>query len=40
MTLDVSTLLSQRARGMHDPLLSAPSIALLGGGPRDRAARL
>lgn len=29
MTLDVSTLLSQRARGMHDPLLSAPSIALL-----------
>ena len=30
MTLDVSTLLSQRARGMHDPLLSAPSIALLG----------
>ena len=31
MTLDVSTLLSQRARGMHDPLLSAPSIALLAG---------
>jgi hypothetical protein len=29
MTLDVSTLLSQRARGMHDPLLSSPSIALL-----------
>ena len=29
MTLDVSTLLSQRARGMHDPLLSLPSIALL-----------
>jgi hypothetical protein len=29
MTLDVSTLLSQRARGMQDPLLSTPSIALL-----------
>ena len=29
MTLDVSTLLSQRARGMRDPLLSSPSIALL-----------
>jgi len=29
LTLDVSTLVSQRARGMHDPLLSAPSIALL-----------
>ena len=29
MTLDVSTLLSQRARGMHDPLLSSTSIALL-----------
>jgi hypothetical protein len=29
MTLDVSTLLAQRARGMHDPLLSSPSIALL-----------
>jgi hypothetical protein len=29
MTLDISTLLSQRARGMHDPLLSSPSIALL-----------
>ena len=40
MTLDVSTLLSQRARGMHDPLLSAPSIALLAARPRDRAARL
>ena len=30
LTLDLSTLLSQRARGMHDPLLSAPSIVLLG----------
>jgi hypothetical protein len=29
MTLDVSTLLSQRARGMHDPLLSSTSIAVL-----------
>ena len=29
VTLDVSTLLSQRARGMHDQLLSTPSIALL-----------
>jgi hypothetical protein len=29
MTLGVSTLLSQRARGMHDPLLSSTSIALL-----------
>lgn len=29
MTLDLSTLLAQRARGMRDPLLSAPSIALL-----------
>jgi hypothetical protein len=29
MTLDLSTLLSQRARGMHDPLLSSTSIALL-----------
>lgn len=29
MTLDVSTLLAQRARGMDDPLLSRPSIALL-----------
>jgi hypothetical protein len=29
MTLDVSTLLAQRARGMHDPLLSSTSIALL-----------
>ena len=29
MTLDVSTLLSQRARGMRDPLLSSPSLALL-----------
>lgn len=29
MTLDLSTLLSQKARGMHDPLLAWPSIALL-----------
>jgi hypothetical protein len=29
LTLDVSTLLSQKARGMHDPLLSSTSIALL-----------
>ncbi len=29
MTLDISTLLSQRARGMGDPLLSSPSLALL-----------
>jgi hypothetical protein len=29
MTLDLGTLLSQKARGMHDPLLSSPSIALL-----------
>jgi hypothetical protein len=29
MTLDVSTLLSMRARGMHDPLLASSSIALL-----------
>ena len=29
MTLDLSTLLSQRARGMHDPLLAPASIALL-----------
>jgi len=30
MTLDLSTLLSQKARGVHDPLLAWPSIALLG----------
>lgn len=30
MTLDLSTLLSQRVRGMHDSLLAWPSIALLG----------
>jgi hypothetical protein len=30
LTLGLSTLLSQRLRGMHDPLLAAPSIALLG----------
>jgi hypothetical protein len=30
MTLDLATLLSQRVRGMHDPLLAWPSIALLG----------
>jgi hypothetical protein len=29
MTLDLSTMLSQRARGMHDPLLASASIALL-----------
>jgi hypothetical protein len=29
MTLDLGTLLSQRARGMHDPLLASASIALL-----------
>jgi hypothetical protein len=29
MTLDLSTLLSQRARGMQDPLLASTSIALL-----------
>ena len=29
MTLDLSTLLAQRARGMHDPLLASASIALL-----------
>jgi hypothetical protein len=29
MTLDLSTLLSQRARGMHDPLLSSASLVLL-----------
>jgi hypothetical protein len=29
MTLDVSTLLAQRVRGMHDPLLSSGSIALI-----------
>jgi hypothetical protein len=29
LTLDLSTLLSQRARGLHDPLLAWPSIALL-----------
>jgi hypothetical protein len=29
MTLDLSTLLSQRARGMHDSLLAPASIALL-----------
>jgi hypothetical protein len=31
MTLDLSTLLAQRYRGMHDPLLAWPSIALLAG---------
>jgi hypothetical protein len=30
MTLDLSTLLAQTARGMHDPLLAPPSVALLG----------
>jgi hypothetical protein len=29
MTLDLSTMLSQRARGMQDPLLTSASIALL-----------
>jgi hypothetical protein len=29
MTLDLSTLLAQRARGMHDPLLAWPSVASL-----------
>jgi hypothetical protein len=29
LTLDLSTLLSQRARGMHDPLLASGSVALL-----------
>ena len=29
MTLDLATLLAQRYRGMHDPLLAWPSIALL-----------
>lgn len=29
MTLDLSTLLVQRARGMHDPLLAWPSVASL-----------
>jgi hypothetical protein len=29
LTLDLSTLGAQRLRGMHDPLLGAPSIALL-----------
>jgi hypothetical protein len=29
MTLDVSTLVTQRARGMHDPLLAPASLALL-----------
>jgi hypothetical protein len=31
MTLDLSTLLAQRYRGMHDPLLAWASIALLAG---------
>jgi hypothetical protein len=30
MTLDLSTLLSQSARGMRDPLLAPPSLVLLG----------
>jgi hypothetical protein len=30
MTLDLSTLLAQRARGMQDPMLAWPSIVLLG----------
>jgi hypothetical protein len=30
LTLDLSTLLSQTVRGMHDPLLAPASIALLG----------
>jgi hypothetical protein len=29
MTLDVSTLVTQRARGMHDPLLAPTPLALL-----------
>ena len=40
MTLDVSTLLSQRARGMHDPLLSVALARSARGGARDRAGRL
>jgi hypothetical protein len=30
MTLDLSTLLAQTERGMHDPLLAPPSLILLG----------
>jgi hypothetical protein len=30
MTLDLSTLLAQTVRGMHDPLLAPPSLILLG----------
>ena len=30
MTLDLSTLLAQRVRGMHDPLLAPASLVLLG----------
>jgi hypothetical protein len=30
MTLDLSTLLAQTVRGMHDPLLAPPSLVLLG----------
>ena len=37
--LDLSTLLAQRARGMHDALLAWPSLALLAGGARARARR-
>jgi hypothetical protein len=39
MTLDVSTLVTQRARGMHDPLLAAGAARPAGGRARARAHR-